>query len=336
MPTLKPLEHKHMRPWETVAEAVWKRYPAAARFPQRKEITLTGKRIGPKLDTAVMERTVVYNYADVIPLFLKTFVGGGENWETHEKLTFEWRTRRLEVEVTNETGKGQFRYTEKTLFTPHPESELYTLVRQTGFFESDLIFGVDQLGVQFAEDTHQLNFTHNRDADISLIEEMARGASKQVVGYCPTYLRQLFEQDPTYAKSMPPLPPNKDATKSKAPDAPKSEAMKLDLAMDPQEAKRKLAWMFAPTPPLTKSVRGGGKEAAPTIDIPSRLGKRGSAYECMHPQFGTMHTFAQQTVASLVPPPLEIYGSSQEMPQDDAAKRGASGANQAASSLVMF
>ena len=43
MPTLKALEHKHVRPWETIAEVVWKRYPAAARFQERKEIALVEK-----------------------------------------------------------------------------------------------------------------------------------------------------------------------------------------------------------------------------------------------------------------------------------------------------
>ena len=43
MPTLNALEHKHLRQWETVAEVVWKRYPAAVRFQQRKEMSLMNK-----------------------------------------------------------------------------------------------------------------------------------------------------------------------------------------------------------------------------------------------------------------------------------------------------
>lgn len=43
MPSLNALEHRHTRPWETVAEVVWKRYPAAVRFQERKELTMIEK-----------------------------------------------------------------------------------------------------------------------------------------------------------------------------------------------------------------------------------------------------------------------------------------------------
>lgn len=68
-----------------------------------------------------------------------------------------------------------------------------------------------------------------------------------------------------------------------------------DLVNDmdaPAEAKRKLAWMFAPTPPLTKKVHGDTSEIS--VDIPSRLGKKGAAFLCLQPRFATMHTFAEQ------------------------------------------
>lgn len=38
------------------------------------------QRIGPKGTDAVLERTVVYDYSENIPLFLKTFVGNGERF----------------------------------------------------------------------------------------------------------------------------------------------------------------------------------------------------------------------------------------------------------------
>lgn len=69
----------------------------------------------------------------------------------------------------------------------------------------------------------------------------------------------------------------------------------LACAVDARsEAKRKLAWMFAPTPPLTKKVHGDKDEIS--VDIPSRLGKKGAAYLCLQPRFATMHTFAEQGI----------------------------------------
>ena len=38
-----------------------------------------------------------------------------------------------------------YRYTERTSFTVHPDNEMWTLARQTGFYEIDLMFGVDQV-----------------------------------------------------------------------------------------------------------------------------------------------------------------------------------------------
>ena len=67
------------------------------------------QRLGPKGTDAIMERTVTYDYSEIVPLFLKTFIGGGEAFVTNEKLTFSWQQRKLEVEVTNETGKGQIK-----------------------------------------------------------------------------------------------------------------------------------------------------------------------------------------------------------------------------------
>lgn len=154
----------------------------------------------------------------------------------NEKLTFSWQQRKLEVEVTNETAKGPIKYTERTSFTAHPENEMWTQVRQTGFYEVDLMFGVSQMGESLVQDLYQLNFTHNRDADMSLMEEMAKGSSKEVVGYMPSYLRNLFLEDHDQA-SLPPAPPaGKGESRGKALEGPKSEAFKLDLAMDPNGA----------------------------------------------------------------------------------------------------
>ena len=38
------------------AEAVWKRYPGAARFPERVDLAVTSKRIALDLTDAVIER----------------------------------------------------------------------------------------------------------------------------------------------------------------------------------------------------------------------------------------------------------------------------------------
>lgn len=210
MPAQKDVEHKFLRPWETVAEAVWKRYPAAARFSERKEINVTSKvvmhhiiyhlcsgcavslpityvlflcedvrpiyvcapqrcsdtfalqRLGASMTTAIIERTVTYNFSECVPLLLKTFVGSGESFVMREILTFNWPQRKLEVEVTNETGIPQLKYTERTLFTVHPENELWTLMKQTGYYEVDVMFGMHHLGSSACEDIYHLSFTHNR------------------------------------------------------------------------------------------------------------------------------------------------------------------------------
>ncbi len=116
------------------------------------------------MTTAIIERTITYNFSECIPLFLKTIVGSGENFVMRETLTYNWPQRKLEVEVTNETGAPQIKYTERSIFTVHPENELWTLMKQTGHYEVDLIFGVQQLGASACEDIYHLNFTHNRCA----------------------------------------------------------------------------------------------------------------------------------------------------------------------------
>ncbi len=65
------------------------------------------------------------------------------------------------------------------------------------------------------------------------MEEFTRGGSKEVIGYFPTYLRQLFLQDHDPAQ-LPPLPAAVSRSAKGGPEAPKSEPFKLDLAMDAQ------------------------------------------------------------------------------------------------------
>lgn len=64
------------------------------------------------------------------------------------------------------------------------------------------------------------------------MEEFARGTSKEVVGYFPTYLRQLFAQD--HDPSALPLPPVPVSTRESVTDNLTNDPFKLDLAMDAQ------------------------------------------------------------------------------------------------------
>lgn len=64
------------------------------------------------------------------------------------------------------------------------------------------------------------------------MEEFARGASKEVVGYFPTYLRQLFVQDHD-ASALPP-PPVPVSTRESVTNNFTNDPFKLDLAMDTQ------------------------------------------------------------------------------------------------------
>ena len=51
------------------------------------------QRIGPKGNDAVLERTVVYDYSENIPLFLKTFVGNGERYVMRQDKLDHWQDR---------------------------------------------------------------------------------------------------------------------------------------------------------------------------------------------------------------------------------------------------
>lgn len=106
----------------------------------------------------------MYDFSEQIPLILKTFVGGGENFVMKEKLTFDWVKRELDVEITNETSRPQIEYMERTSFTVHPDNELHTLMRQTGHYKVDVMFGMHQMGVSMVEDMYQLRFTRTRSA----------------------------------------------------------------------------------------------------------------------------------------------------------------------------
>ena len=108
----------------------------------------------------------------------------------------------------------------------------------------------------------------------------------QVVGYFPSYLRQVFLKTHE-ASQLPPLPPTaKEARGPQAPDGgPKSVGgaggYQLELAMDPMEAKRKLAWMFAPTPPLIVRRRPTlNPLPSPTEPLPPSLTFAGEGARC--------------------------------------------------------
>ncbi len=110
-----------------------------------------------------------------------------------------------------------------------------------------------------------------------------------------------------------------------------------------------------------KSVRAGKQSVI--LDIPSRVGKKGSDYMCMQPSFTSMSTFTHATVTvgapsidsahvlriawcasqitcitarlqGPVPPPLEIYGVARDIAVDESTKQRVG--THGASSLVMF
>eukprot|EP00961_Rhodomonas_salina_P292948 3933349-Rhodomonas_salina.3 len=121
-------------------------------------------------------------------------------------MRFDWVNRVLEIETANETGQPNIKYHEQTRIAVHHESDAWTSVKQSGYYEIDLIFGMDHLGSSMCEDIYNLNFYQNINADVSLMQEFARGSSNEVVGYFPTYLRQLFLESYDPAQ-LPPLPP---------------------------------------------------------------------------------------------------------------------------------
>jgi hypothetical protein len=258
---------------------------------------------------------VTYDYSEQIPLILRANVAPAEKFVMLETLTFNWRERTLEVEVHNETGLPDVSYREVTMIAAHPDNEVWTLMRQTGSYECNLFFGMNQLASSMCEEIYKLNFTHNVDADVSLMQEFASNASSEVVGYFPTYLRQLFIQD--YDPSqLPPLPPPTDGGLARAdgrgpaaipPVSNMASAAPVGTErLDPEETARKLAWMFSPTPPISMPASDAG--AKKPTELPRRLGGKGAGLTSMRPTVVPMHTFHKGAPTGPDPPPLEIYG----------------------------
>mmetsp|Transcript_43844 Transcript_43844/g.104205 ORF Transcript_43844/g.104205 Transcript_43844/m.104205 type:complete len:341 (+) Transcript_43844:73-1095(+) len=340
MPSHKSLEHKHLRVWENVAEAIWKRYPGAVRFPERVDVAVTSKRIALDQSDAVIERRITYDYSEKVPLILRANVNPADRFVMLETLTFNWRERTLQVEVHNETGLPDVSYRELTMIAAHPDNELWTMVRQTGSYESNLFFGINQMGCSMCEEIYNLNFMHNVDADVSLMQEFASTSSSEVVGYFPTYLRQLFIQD--YDPSqLPPLPPPTDGGLSRsdvggggamAPASTAGAAAPVGKeVLDPEETARRLAWMFSPTPPIAMPTSDAARPKA--VEVPRRLGRKGAALTCMKPTLVPMHTFHKGAPTGPDPPPLEIYGVMRDGAAGDSIRQRD---GQGASSLVMF
>ena len=289
---------------------VWKRYPVPTRFPERLELEVTSKRVSANQDEAVVERRVTYNYSERVPIFLQAQIQGANRFEMRETLTFNWVARMLTVDVHNESSKDAIKYSERVTFTPDPENDARTVIRQTGFSECSSPFApfMGQFFDDMCREIYNYNYQKNMDADASFLQE--RAASNEVVGYFPTYLRAAFLED-TDPALLPPLPPRQQPSKSAA-----AQSMSVDLSravenepkLDEEEAARKLAWIFSPTPPLN---RGGNiLEKAPKIEVPSRLGRKGAGYACMRPTVAPLHTFAPNAMTGPTPPPLEIYGVS--------------------------
>ena len=291
----------------STAGQVWKRYPVPTRFPERLELEVLNKSISANQDEAVIERRVTYNYSEKVPIFLQTQIQGASRFEMRETLTFNWVTRLLTIDVLNESSKDVVRYSERTTFTLDPENEARTIIRQTGYSECSIPF-MGQFFDDMCREIYNYNYQKNMDADASFLQE--RAASSEVVGYFPTYLRAVFLED-TDPALLPPMPPRQQAAKSAT-----SQSMSMDMSralenepkLDEEEAARKLAWIFSPTPPLN---RGGNiMEKAPKVEVPSRLGRKGAGYACMRPTLAPLHTFAPNAMTGPAPPPLEIYGVS--------------------------
>ena len=197
-------EHKHARPWEETVEAVWRRHARASRFPQREDVRVTAKRIVVEEGLAVVERKVVYNYSEVVPLLLQGTVNPADKFIMVETMKFRWKERDLEIVAVNETGRSSVIYEERIHLYPHPENSNWTVMRQNGSYEVDLFFGLEMMGIDMCRSIFRMNFNNNVDADASMMQEYV--SKKEVPGYFPTYLRDLFLQD-TDPSLLPPLPP---------------------------------------------------------------------------------------------------------------------------------
>jgi len=149
----------------------------------------------------------------------------------------------------------------------------------------------------------------------------------------PTYLREYFLEttDPALLPPLPPLQPSNRAGYGMS----EVQEMPEEPKISEEEAARKLAWIFAPTPPLQ---RGNNiMEKAPKLEVPSRLGRKGAGYACMQPTLAPLHTFAPNAMTGPTPPPLEIYGVSRSANNvDDMMGTRGTTTSQGASSLVMF
>jgi hypothetical protein len=138
MPTLKDLSHLFDWPWEIVAEAVWKRHPNVARFPERSKVDVGEKRMVDPNSKAKISRKVTYDYSKlaVNSVFIQGAIGTGTDIEIDEELEFNWAQRELTVLATfkpkNPSNK-EIQYTEKCVFKANPDNK-QTLMRQSGHF----------------------------------------------------------------------------------------------------------------------------------------------------------------------------------------------------------
>uniref|UniRef100_A0A7S0HCT3 PRELI/MSF1 domain-containing protein n=1 Tax=Hanusia phi TaxID=3032 RepID=A0A7S0HCT3_9CRYP len=253
-------------------------------------------------------------------------------------MKFRWKERNLEIVAVNETGRSSVMYEEAVQFYPHPENSNWTVMRQCGSYEVDLFFGLETMGLDMCRSIFRMNFNNNVDADASMMQEYV--SNKEVPGYFPTYLRDLFLQD-TDPSLLPPLPPQdgkSQVTAASSQSKPtKSTPTLSDFGikgeMNKEETARRLQWIFAPTPPLAKGnsvVEEKGK-----LNIPSRHGSKGAGFRCMQPNMAPLQTFATNEITGPTPPPLEIYGVTRESiaVEDGLQQRGSQGQG---SSLVMF
>ena len=134
MPILKELSHCYDWPWETVAEAVWKRHPNVARFAERKNVAVTEKRIIDVNGKAKVWRQVTYDYSQLANnMLLQGAIGNGTEIKLKEELEFDWGQRELTVVAMHTTPNEEIKYTEKCVFKTNPENNKQTLMRQTGF-----------------------------------------------------------------------------------------------------------------------------------------------------------------------------------------------------------
>ena len=139
MPILKELDHNFDWPWESVAEAIWKRHANVARFPERKSVDIDKldkekTRIDVVNSKAKVYRKVTYDFSKFAannPFFQGT-VGNASDFKMDEELDFDWMQRELIVSATHTTQNGQIKYTEKCVYKVNPENNKQTFMRQTG------------------------------------------------------------------------------------------------------------------------------------------------------------------------------------------------------------